>query len=495
MSPSLGAGVAIAAAIYLVVLVVVGVASRQHGSQKTLGDFYLAGRNLGVVVMLATLFATKFSAVTFLGTPAEMSRIGLAAGIRSGCLAMVVVVIYLLYAPRLHRLAHKHSFVTPGDWITHRFRSSTLTLLANVVLILTACNYLLAQLMTMGHLTAGISGGVVPYWAGVVLLTLVVIVYESLGGMRAVAWTDCLQGAMMLAGVIGLLFLLVPTPAHLGEVTAALAAAAPEQVAAPPWDIKRHWISMITVMGFAAAIHPQVVQRIYAARDVATLKRAFSWMVFLPFITTGVMFLVGAVAIVQLPGVGDADQLLPEFLAAWSTQSILHYLLAVLVITALIAGVMSTADSLLLTLSAIIAKEIIGPTLLKGVPEETLTRAGKLVSWGIVTVLVGIALSPRLTLWGMLELKAEIHVQVMPLFILGATWGRLTAAGALGGLVAGCATYAALLFAGLPQIWNLHAGLFALAVNMAACVTLSLRQRGSSVSLAPPAVAPARGTA
>ena len=495
MSPSLGAGVAVAAGLYLLALVVLAVAARRRGSQKTLGDFYLAGRNLGVLVMLATLFATKFSAATFLGTPAEMSRIGLAAGIRAGCLSMLVVVLYLLYAPRLHRLAHKHNFVTPGDWITYRFGSSTLTLLANVVLIVTACNYLIAQLMTMGHVTAGISGGVVPYAAGVLVLALVVIVYETLGGMRAVAWTDCLQGAMMLVGVIGLLVLLVPTPAHLGEVTAALAAAAPERVAAPPWDIKRHWISMVTVMGFAAAIHPQVVQRLYAARDVATLKRAFSWMVLLPFVMTGVMFLVGIVAIAEVPGVGDADQLLPEFLAIWSSQSLLHYVLAVLVITALIAGIMSTADSLLLTLSSIIAKEIVGPTLLKGVSEETLTRAGKLLSWGILAVLVSVAISPRLTLWGMLELKAETHVQVMPLFVLGATWGRLTARAALGGLLSGCATYAALMLVGLPQIWNIHAGLIALAVNLAVCVTLALQQRRSAVSCADPAAAALRGTA
>ena len=72
--------------------------------------------------------------------------------------------------------------MTPGDWIAHRFGSPTLTLLANLLLVLAVANYLLAQLVAMGHVTEGLSGGTVPYWVGVVLLTLVVIVYETAGG-------------------------------------------------------------------------------------------------------------------------------------------------------------------------------------------------------------------------------------------------------------------------------------------------------------------------
>ena len=476
MNTSLAAGAGAAIGLYLVALVSVGYATRRHGAQTGLGEFYLAGRNLGGFVLLLTLYATQYSGNTLLGYPGEAFRIGYAWVMSVGFM-MAIIVVYLLFAPRLQRIARRHGFVTPGDWITHRFQSPSLTLFANLLLVLAISNYLLAQLMAMGHVTEGLSGGAVPYWVGVVLLTLVVIVYETVGGMRAVAWTDCVQGLMLLVGLAGLLLAVVPTPAHLADLTAAVAAAAPEKVAVPSWEVSRNWFSTILLIGFSGAVYPHAIQRIYAARDAAALKRAFSVMVFLPLVTTGVMFLVGILAISELAAGGDADQVMPALLTAWSTRSALLYLLCVIVITAVVAAVMSTADSVLLSLSSILAKDVVGATLLKGASEERLTRVGKRLSWLVIAVLVVIALAPRVTLWGLTEIKMEILAQVAPLFVLGVTWPRLTTRAAFGGMLAGCATYAGLLLAGLPEVWNIHAGVVALAVNAAACVAVTRATR------------------
>ena len=473
MSLALGAGIAVG--LYLVVLIGVGWVTRRAGARTGLDDFYLAGRSLGGFVLLLTLYATQYSGNTLLGYPGEAVRVGYAWVMSVGFM-MAIIVAYLLFAPRLQVIARRHHFVTPGDWIAHRFNSPPLTLIANVLLILAISNYLLAQLMAMGHVTAGLSGGAVPYWAGVVLLTLVVIVYETVGGMRAVAWTDCIQGIMLLVGLVGLLLAVVPTPAHLGELTAAVAAAAPEKVAVPGWDVSRNWFSTILLIGLSGAVYPHAIQRIYAARDAATLKRAFSIMIFLPLVTTGVMFIVGILAIAELGSIADADQVIPALLTAWAGRSVLLYILSVVVITAVVAAVMSTADSVLLSLSSILAKDIVGAMLLRGAPEAQLTRIGKRLSWAVVAVLVAIALAPRVTLWGLTEIKMEILAQVAPLFILGVSWRRLTTAAAFTGILAGCATYAGLLLAGRPEVWNIHAGIVALAVNVAACAAVTFVQ-------------------
>ena len=473
MSTSLAIGAGAAVGLYLVVLISVGYATRRRGAQTGLGDFYLAGRNLGGFVLLLTLYATQYSGNTLLGYPGEAFRIGYAWVMSVGFM-MAIIVVYLIFAPRLQRIARRHAFVTPGDWIAHRFRSPSLTLIANVLLVVAISNYLLAQLMAMGHVTEGLSGGAVPYWVGVVLLTLVVIVYETVGGMRAVAWTDCVQGLMLLVGLAGLLLAVVPTPTHLTELTLAVAAEAPEKVAVPTWDVSRNWLSTLLLIGFSGAVYPHAIQRIYAARDAATLKRAFGIMVFLPLVTTGVMFMVGILAIRELSAAGDADQVMPALLTAWSGRSVLPYLLCVLVITAVVAAVMSTADSVLLSLSSILAKDVVGTTLLDGASEERLTRVGKLLSWVVVAVLVVIALSPRVTLWGLTEIKMEILAQVAPLFVLGVTWRRLSTTAAFSGMLAGCATYAGLLLAGRPQVWDVHAGVIGLGVNVAACVAVTL---------------------
>ena len=473
MSLAVGAGAAVG--LYLLVLVAVAYATRRRGTQAALGEFYLAGRSLGGFVLLLTLYATQYSGNTLLGYPGEAFRLGFAWVMSIGFM-MAIIVVYLLFAPRLQRLARRHAFVTPGDWFTYRFDSAALTLFANVLLVTAISNYLLAQLMAMGHVTEGLSGGVVPYWVGVVLLTLVVIIYETIGGMRAVAWTDCVQGIMLIVGLVGLFVAVAPTPGHLADLTASIAADSPDKVAVPSWEISRNWFSTLILIGFSGAVYPHAIQRIYAARDTRSLKRAFSIMVFLPLVTTGVVFMVGILAIRELGGVGDPDQVVPMLLTTWSSRSVLLYGLCVVVITAIVAAVMSTADSVLLSLSSILAKDVLGTTLLRGASEERLTRVGKRLSWGIVVVLVLIALNPRITLWGLTEIKMEILAQVAPLFVLGVTWRRLTTRAALAGMFAGTTSYVGLLLAGLPELWNLHAGVAALGVNVTVCVAVTLAE-------------------
>ena len=473
MTWSLGVGSTLAIGLYLALVVAIGYRSRRAGKQA-LSDFYLAGRGLGGFVLLLTLYATQYSGTTLLGYPGEAYRVGFSWVMSIGFM-MAVIVVYQLFAPRLYLVARQHGFVTPGDWITHRFRSPTLTLLANIMLVVAISNYLLAQLMAMGHVTEGLSGGAVPYWVGVVSLTLVVIIYETVGGMRAVAWTDCVQGGMLAVGLVGLLVVVAPTPGHLEELTRAIAVTQPDKVAVPSWEVCRNWFSTILLIGCSAAVYPHAVQRIYAARSLATLRRSFSAMVFLPLLTAGAVFLVGLFAIQELGQLQnvDADQVVPLLLTRWSGRSITMYLLCVLMVTAVVAAIMSTADSVLLSLSSILAKDVVGPVFMPSATEAELTRAGKRLSWGVIVVLVAIALAPRITLWGLTEIKMEILVQVAPLFLLGVTWRRLTRQAALTGLVAGTSVYALLLAAGYPELWNIHAGIVGLAVNLVACIVVS----------------------
>ena len=73
--------------------------------------------------------------------------------------------------------------------------------------------------------------------------------------------------------------------------------------------------------------------------------------------------------------------------------------------------------------------------------------------------IVGIALAPRITLWGLSEIKMEILAQVAPLFLLGIRWRWMTGRGALAGMVVGTGLYLTLLVLGLSEVWNIHAGI------------------------------------
>lgn len=474
-SLSLGLGAILAMGCYLALMVVLGVLARTKTQGESLSDFYLAGRSLGPLVLLLTLYATQYSGNTVVGYPAEASRLGY-AWIMSVSFMMAIIVVYLLYAPRLQRLASKKGFVTPGDWVDYRFGSRPLSFLTNTLLVVSIGNYLLAQLMAMGHVVAGISGNVVPYWVGVLVLVTVIIIYETLGGLRAVAWTDVAQGAMLLIGLFGLIYAVAPGPTHWQALTDWLNANAPDKTAVPGGDVSRRWFSSIVLIGFSGAVYPQAVQRIYAARNVRALKRSLQCMIFMPLVTMPIVVLVGLVGLQRfssLDGVA-ADQIMPMLLREWAQASTWTYAMAVLVVTGILAAIMSTADSVLLSLSSILSKDFLGKTLLAGAPEEQLTRVGKRISWVVMGVLTLVAFEPRITLWGLTELKMEILVQVSPVFVLAAIWDRLQARAALIGMIVGTLVSSALTIAGAGNLGGIQGGVVGWALNVSLCVGLSL---------------------
>jgi SSS family solute:Na+ symporter len=474
-SLSLGLGAIIALACYLGLMIVVGVLARVQQKSESLSEFYLAGRSLGPLVLLLTLYATQYSGNTVVGYPAEASRLGY-AWIMSVSFMMAIIVVYLLYAPRLYKLARAKGFVTPGDWVDYRFGSRPLSFLTNILLVISIGNYLLAQLMAMGHVVAGISGNVVPYWIGVVVLVVVIIIYETLGGLRAVAWTDVAQGSMLLIGLFGLIYAVAPGPTHWQALTEWLSVNAPEKTAVPGTDVSMRWFSSIVLIGFSGAVYPQAVQRIYAARSARALKRSLQCMIFMPLVTMPVVVLVGLVGVrefTHLEGIA-ADQIMPMLLREWAQASTWTYAMAVLVVTGILAAIMSTADSVLLSLSSILSKDFLGKTLLAGAPEQQLTRIGKRISWAVMGVLTLIAFVPRMTLWGLTELKMEILVQVSPVFVLGAIWDRLEARAALVGMVIGTSVSAGLALAEVGNLWGIQGGVVGWVLNVTLCVAASI---------------------
>lgn len=460
--------------IYGALLATIAVLSRRAATAGSLSDFYLAGRNLGVPVLVLTLYATQYSGNALIGYPGEAYRMGF-AWIMSASFMMAIVVIYLTFAPGLQRAAAKHSFVTPADWFDHRFGSPTLTHCANLLLIVAITNYLLAQLMAIGHLTEGISDGAVSYAAGVLIFAVVIVVYETLGGLRAVAWTDTVQGILLLVGLAGILAAVLTSTGGLSGLTSWLAENRPEKVERPPAPLLRTWVSNVLTVGFAAAVYPQAIQRIYAAKSSGVLKRSLGIMAFMPLVTMPVVVLVGLYGVRRYDDLGTigADQVMPRLLREWTEAEPLFAVSAALVLLGAMAAIMSTADSVLLSLSSILSKDVLGRTLLRGADEASLTLAGKILSWIAMAALVGVALVPRLTLWGLAELKNELLCQVSPLFVLGVGWAGLTARGALWGLAAGTSVAAAAKLLGYGKIWGLHAGLYGLGINLCLCVVVS----------------------
>ena len=115
---------------------------------------------------------------------------------------MSIVAAYLVYAPKFHRLSRQHGYITIGDYIQQRFGSTTLTALSTVIFIVVLGNYILSNLKAIGYIVEVSTGGYVTFVQGVIVLSIIMLIYETLGGLRSVAWTDAIQGVLLLAGCV-----------------------------------------------------------------------------------------------------------------------------------------------------------------------------------------------------------------------------------------------------------------------------------------------------
>ena len=502
--------------LYLLSLLALGWWGRRARTADTLKDFYLAGPGVGFAVLLLTLYATQWSGNTLFGYTGKAYREGF-SWLVSLHFMTGLVVCYLLFAPWLQRLAKRHGFITPADYLMHRFDSRPLCLLAVVVMIIGVANYLLAQLIAMGTavevmLTFDIAAGAIPddpatsrlaygaFVGGVILLVVIMLIYENLGGFRAVAWTDAIQGVILIIGFLLMLGLVVHkygTPAQattqlIQDARQAEAAAiqnptdATEKARAqatrkidPPATTagKLNWLSWILIVGLGGAMYPQAIQRIYAARNGRTLRRSLAVMVFLPLTATLTALFVGIIASTQDLSIKNSEHLLPAVCRVVMDTPV-GYWLVVLLTAAILAALMSTADSVLLIISAMVTKDLYARHLNPTATESQLTRLGKWVSAAVVLLMAAIAIAfydhrdPRENiLIVLLKLKFEMLVQLAPAFILGIHCKNLRAGPVLAGMATGLAVALALFlqrkFAATPiDIHGLHEGVIGLAANL-----------------------------
>ncbi len=484
----LGPGAWIFVAGYLCSLLFLGWRGYRARKEASLNDFYLAGSSFGFLVLFLTLYATQYSGNSLFGFTGAAYRMGW-AWMMSVHFMVAIVVVYLTYAPQLHRLAAAHQFVTPADYLRHRFGDDKLALVGSAVMTVALLNYLLAQLMAMGRALQGLAGPEVmyAYEVGVTALAAIILIYGSLGGIRAVAWTDVIQGLVLLVGFLllfALLWFRFGSPEAIGDLInqrdGALHALPPNA------NLQRQWLSYVLIVGLGGALYPQAVQRIFAARSEQVLRRSLAATAAMPFLTVLVSLVAGIYAIALVPGLQGAasDQVLTRLLRLLLEDSAATYWLVVLLFSALLAAIMSTADSALLTLSSMFTSDWYARHMRPDADQKTLTRIAKRCSMLLLAALVVLAilLKDRASLVAILDRKFDLLVQLVPAFIFGIRWKWLRPDAVLVGMAAGIAI--ALLIAFVPwslvqggKLFGFHPGIYGLIVNFGLAVTWSLSSR------------------
>ncbi|HIF63430.1 MAG TPA: sodium:solute symporter family protein [Deltaproteobacteria bacterium] len=475
--------------LYLASLLVVGWLGHRARREDSLRDFYLGGGSIGFTVLVLTLYATQYSGNTMFGFTGKAYRIGW-TWLSSVHFMTAIIVGYLLFAPWLHRLAQRQQFITPADFLRHRYGNRGIDLLAPLVMTLALANYLLAQLVAMGRAMQGLTTAdpVVAFAWGVVLLAGIMLVYETMGGFRAVAWTDVIQGIALAIGFGALLVMVFSMWGWPGETTRVLLDGGEQlraRVLPPGARASRNWVSYVIIFGLGAALYPQAIQRIYAARSGAVLRRSLAVMVFLPLLSSLVAVTVGVTAAAHVPGLegAAADRVLSVVFHQVQASSAFGYWLVVLLFAAVLGALMSTADSCLLTISSMITRDLYQGFLRPDAGQAHLTRVGKLVAWAMVAAAAGTAIwmegqPGRPTLVRLLDMKFDMLVQLVPAFMLGMHWSRLGGNAVLAGMLAGLTLTFGLYGNATVDAWGVHHGLLGLLLNLAVAVTWSFARPG-----------------
>jgi SSS family solute:Na+ symporter len=464
--------------LYVASLLVVGWLGMRAKKENTLSDFYLGGRNLGFMVLLFTMFATQYSGNTLMGYPGKAYRSGFQMLFAVAAMVTVTAVLFV-YAPRLRRLSAKKGYITPGDFVQDRFGNRPLTVMVTLLGILALINYLITNLKVLGLVVENVTGGAIGFESSVIVLAIVMIAYESMGGMRSVAWTDVTQGTILFIGVLLLFGAAMITYGGTESMTTTLEKHRPELWVLPDFRLLTTWLGTVILLGLGNALYPHTVQRIYAARSDRALQRSLQIMVFMPLFTSFLMILIGLMAAARFPGLDavGSDQAIMFILRDLATYSTLMNVVGVVFIAAVIAATMSTIDSALLSMSAMVTADLYRP-LRPDTPQDRLTRFGKFAAVGVMAaaVLLTIWLKDK-TIFSIIVFKHELLIQLAPALMIGVHWKKLTAVPVLTGMVVGTTTAVLMTLGMLGPVTKplgLHAGVWGLFVNLTLLFGLQL---------------------
>ena len=214
---------------YLGLVLYIGIFAFRHGRPGAAGaeDFFLAGRSVGPMVFLLSLFGTNMTAFTILGSAGHAFANGiLTFGLMASSSAFVIPLTLFFIGTRVWALGKQHGFMTPVQMFRDRWECGHIGTVIFVVQAALLVPYIIIAVKGGGATLEAVSGGIVPYWLGGAIVSLVVMGYVFFGGMRGTAWVNALQASLFL--VFGTIALLV-IAAGMGGFRAAI-----ESLAASP---------------------------------------------------------------------------------------------------------------------------------------------------------------------------------------------------------------------------------------------------------------------
>ena len=402
-------------------------------------DYFVATRSIGPFVLLMSLFGTNMTAFSLLGASGEAYRIGIGVfGLMGSSSALVIPIVFVTIGTRVWSVGKRHGLLTQAQLMRARFGSDLVGLLLFGFLVLLVIPYLLIGVKGGGLTLSAITGGSVPAWVGGLVITLVVLIYVTYGGLRGTAWANTFQTLVfMVLGTVTLFFILN----RLGGLDAALSRL---EVARPDLLVRGDNILPLKYLSYmliplSAGMFPHLFMHWLSAKKAASFKLSVvayplcMVAVWVPSVLLGVL---GRDTFADLEGPAAGSVLI---------RMIEHHapeVLAGLLGAGVLAAVMSSLDSQVLALGTMFTQDVVrhyGLGERMSERRQVLVARGFVVSVLFITYLLSLVVDT--SIFGLAIWSFSGFAALVPLIVATLFWRRATAAGALASVIVTAATW------------------------------------------------------
>lgn len=439
--------------IYLVILA--GLALWSRSETHSVSGYFIAGKKLPPWVVAFSTNATGESGWLLLG----LTGMGYVAGAQAFWVVagevIGIALAWILLSRRIKRLSDESDSITVPDVLAARFNDQThlLRKISLLIILVMVGAYVAAQMVATGKAFDGFTG--LDYSTGVLVGAAVIILYTLVGGYKAVAWTDLIQGILMLLGLIIVPWIAVEAAGGWTAVTDNLLGQDPGLLT--PWGPEgKSTAALIGILSFLAVGLPfmgvpQLMVRFMSARSEKSLVPAMVISVIVILLFDVGAVLTGMAGRALFPGLEDPESILPVI-----STTLLHPVLGGIMMVVVLAAIMSTVDSLLILASSAVVRDYWQQIRGSSLEDRALANRGKWLT--VVIGLIGIAFALHQTpliFWFVLFAWSGLGAAFGPVLLCAVWYEGTTLAGAVAGMLGGFLTTVAWVLWLKPHFYNL----------------------------------------
>lgn len=467
--------------IYLLAMMGIGLVF--YFKTKNLSDYVLGGRQLGGWVTSLSAQASDMSGWLLMGLPGAayltgMGSIWIAIGLAVGTYLNWKVIAKRL---RIYTQTAGDSLTLP-DYFENRFKDSSkvLRIISAVFILIFFLFYTSSGFVAGGKLFSTVFG--ISYIKALTIGAIVIVLYTFLGGFMAVCWTDFFQGIMMFAAVVAVPVIGVKTLGGVNETINIIKGINPNLLN-PFIDLQGSSLPLIGVIsslawGIGYFGQPHILVRFMAIKSAKEVKKAriiaMIWVAF--SLAAAVIIGIVGLAYIKTPLVGnDSEKVFLIMVGEMFNPVIGGFLMA-----AVLAAVMSTADSQLLVTASSITEDFYKVLFRKDASEKELVWVSRLAVAVVAIIAYYLALDENSSVLNIVAYAwAGFGATFGPTIILSLFWKRMTRSGALAGMISGGITV--IIWKGLSGgIFNLYEIVPGFIISIIAIVVVSLLSKEPS---------------